>query len=71
LTAEQRPRALLSQSATGYYGANDARSVEEGAPAGDGFLADVVTAWEREAEAAVHPNDVVGAVLRCLDHSDV
>jgi len=52
LPPERRPRTLLSQSATGYYGAADARPLDEAAPAGDGFLADVVTAWEREAEAA-------------------
>jgi uncharacterized protein (TIGR01777 family) len=52
LPAGERPQTLLSQSATGYYGPLDARPLDESAPAGDGFLADVVVAWEREAAAA-------------------
>jgi uncharacterized protein len=52
LRADARPRVLVAQSATGYYGARDGRPLAEGAPAGAGFLADVVTASEREALAA-------------------
>ncbi len=48
----ERPRVLISQSATGYYGPRgDERLVEDASP-GDDFLADVVLAWERAAEAA-------------------
>ena len=46
------PRVLVSQSATGYYGARDDTPLDEQAPAGHDFLADVVVAWEREAAAA-------------------
>jgi uncharacterized protein (TIGR01777 family) len=51
--AEPRPRVLVSQSAVGYYGPLGDERVDESAPpaAGD-FLADVVIAWEREAQAA-------------------
>jgi uncharacterized protein len=108
-----RPRTLVSQSASGYYGPRDAQPLDEEAPAGDDFLAGVVVAWEEEARAAepiarvvrmrtgvvlspsggalakmlppfklgvggpvaggrqyvpwVHLDDVVGAILRCLD----
>jgi uncharacterized protein len=50
--AEPRPQALVSASAAGIYGARGDEPVAEDAdPAGD-FLAQVVVAWEREAEAA-------------------
>jgi uncharacterized protein len=48
----ERPRVLVSQSATGYYGARDATPLDEDAPAGSDFLADVVQAWEHEATQA-------------------
>ncbi len=48
----ERPRVLLSQSATGYYGPRGDEKLGEDASPGDDFLADVVLAWEREAEAA-------------------
>ena len=110
----QRPRVLVSQSATGYYGPRGDEPVPESDPAGDDFLAGVTVEWEREAgEAApagvrvattrtgvvlsasggalekmlppfklgvggpvaggrqyvpwIHLDDVVGAMLRCLD----
>jgi uncharacterized protein len=44
-----RPRVLVSQSATGYYGPRDGTPLDEDAPAGSDFLAEVVQAWEREA----------------------
>ena len=47
-----RPSVLVSQSATGFYGPQGGRPLDEGAPAGDGWLADVVVAWETEAAAA-------------------
>jgi uncharacterized protein len=114
LPEDRRPRALVSQSATGYYGARGDEPVDETDPAGDDFLARVTVEWEREAgEAAaagvrvattrtgvvlspaggalekmlppfklgvggpvaggrqyvpwIHLDDVVGAMLRCLD----
>jgi uncharacterized protein (TIGR01777 family) len=52
LPEADRPRALVSQSATGYYGDSGESPVEETAAPGGDFLAGVVTAWEREARAA-------------------
>jgi uncharacterized protein len=51
LPDDERPGVLVSQSATGYYGPSDDRPLDEEAPAGSDFLADVVLAWEREALA--------------------
>lgn len=51
--ADPRPRVLVSQSATGYYGPHGDERVDEAAPpAAEDFLADVTIAWEREAGAA-------------------
>lgn len=46
------PRRLLSGSAIGFYGASDDRMLDEGSPAGDGFLADVCRRWEAATEPA-------------------
>lgn len=44
-------KALVSASAIGYYGMTlDAKEFTEASQPGEGFLADVVTAWEHEAE---------------------
>lgn len=43
---DPKPRVLVSGSAIGWYGDTGDREVEESAPAGQGFLADVVQAWE-------------------------
>jgi hypothetical protein len=52
LQESDRPRVLVSQSTTGFYGpAGDERLDEEAAP-GDDFLAHVVRDWEAEAQAA-------------------
>jgi uncharacterized protein (TIGR01777 family) len=61
LPAQERPAVLIAQSATGIYGRSDDRPLDEGAPVGEGFLADVVKEWERAA-------NVAGAGLRvaCL-----
>jgi uncharacterized protein (TIGR01777 family) len=114
LPEDRRPRALISQSATGYYGPRGDEPVDESDPAGKDFLAGVTVEWEREAGKAtsagvrvattrtgvvlsaqggalekmlppfklgvggpvaggkqyvpwVHLDDVVGAMLRCLD----
>ena len=50
--AEPQPRALVSASASGYYGPHGDEPVDEDAPPGDDFLAQVVVAWEREARRA-------------------
>ncbi len=117
LADERRPRTLVSQSATGFYGPRDDRPLDEEAPPGSDFLAEVVVAWEREASAAalamrvvatrtgvvlsrsggalakmlppfrlgvggpvaggrqyvpwVHLDDVVGALMRCLDDPEI
>jgi uncharacterized protein (TIGR01777 family) len=114
LPEDQRPRVLVSQSATGYYGPRGDEPVPESDPAGADFLAHVTVEWEKEADAAtsaglrvattrtgvvlspsggalekmlppfklgvggpvaggrqyvpwIHLDDVVGAMLRCLD----
>ncbi len=50
--ADPRPRVLVSSSAVGYYGPHGDEQLDEQAPAGGDFLAGVVSAWEREADAA-------------------
>jgi uncharacterized protein (TIGR01777 family) len=50
---EHRPRVLVSASAIGWYGDTGDRVVDETAPAGTGFLADVVRAWEGASQVAV------------------
>ena len=51
--ADPRPRVLVSQSASGFYGPRGDEPVDESAPAAAGdFLADVVIAWETEAKRA-------------------
>ncbi|HEY6279588.1 MAG TPA: TIGR01777 family oxidoreductase [Streptosporangiaceae bacterium] len=50
--ARTPPAVLLSGSAIGWYGDTGGREVDETAPAGQGFLADVVRGWEAAAEPA-------------------
>ncbi len=50
--ADPRPRVLVSQSATGYYGPHGDERVDESAPPGDDFVAGIVVDWESEARAA-------------------
>jgi uncharacterized protein len=112
----QRPGVLVSQSATGYYGARGDEAIDEQAHSGSDFLAGVVSTWESEALRAsdqlrvattrtgvvlsssggalaqmlpffrlgiggpvaggkqyvpwVHLDDVVGALLFCLDNEN-
>lgn len=47
-----RPRVLISQSATGWYGARGDERLDEAAPAGGDFVAAVVRDWEAEARRA-------------------
>jgi uncharacterized protein (TIGR01777 family) len=52
---EQKPRAMVSQSAIGFYGDRGEAIVDESAASGDGFDAEVVREWEKaagEVEAA-------------------
>jgi uncharacterized protein (TIGR01777 family) len=53
LAPEERPRVLVSQSATGFYGPRGDERLSEEAAAGDDFLAKVVRDWEAEAQRAV------------------
>ncbi|MFG2980281.1 TIGR01777 family oxidoreductase [Streptomyces sp. NPDC048258] len=46
------PAVLVSGSAVGYYGDTGDRAVDEGAPAGHGFLPSVCVEWEAAAEPA-------------------
>ena len=50
--ADPLPRVLVSSSAVGYYGPRGDERLDEQAPAGGDFVAEVVRTWEREAEAA-------------------
>jgi uncharacterized protein len=59
LPAADRPKTLVSQSASGVYGARGDEPVDEDTATGDDFLAEVVVAWEREALAA---NDIMRVV---------
>jgi len=47
-----RPSVMLSASAEGWYGPHAGEPVDETAPAGTGFLADVVRAWEAATSPA-------------------
>jgi len=46
------PRVLVSASAVGYYGAHGDERIDESAPPGTGFLAEVARAWEEATSAA-------------------
>ena len=50
--AERPPSVLLSGSAIGWYGDTGDREVDESAPVGTGFLADLVRDWEAAAQPA-------------------
>jgi uncharacterized protein len=52
LAQTERPRVLVSQSATGFYGPHGDERLTEDAPAGNDFLALVVRDWEAEAQKA-------------------
>ncbi|HXQ23087.1 MAG TPA: TIGR01777 family oxidoreductase [Candidatus Acidoferrales bacterium] len=63
LSSSQRPRLLISASAIGYYGDRGDAELDEQASVGDGFLAEVCQAWEREVFEAQRLN-VRTAVIR-------
>ncbi len=46
------PSVLLSASAVGFYGDTGAKTCDEDSPQGEGFLADVASAWEAETVPA-------------------
>lgn len=50
--ATNGPSLLVSASASGYYGPHGDERIDESAPVGDDFLADVCRVWEAEAEKA-------------------
>ena len=50
--AEPRPAVLVSSSATGYYGPHGNEPLDEDAPPGNDFLAEVCVAWEDRAQRA-------------------
>ena len=52
LAPTRRPQALVSASAVGYYGDRGDEALDESAPAGQGFLADVCREWEEAALGA-------------------
>jgi uncharacterized protein (TIGR01777 family) len=48
----ERPRVLVNASAVGFYGARGDDALDESAPQGKDFLAEVCAAWEAEAARA-------------------
>jgi uncharacterized protein len=52
LPAGERPRTLVSQSASGWYGPRGSERLDEGEPGGSDWLAGVVRDWETEARKA-------------------
>ncbi len=52
LELDPRPSVLLSGSAVGYYGDRGEEVLLETSARGEGFLSDVVVAWEAEAQPA-------------------
>ena len=57
-------RTLVSQSATGWYGARGDEPVDESEPAANDFLAGVVRDWEAEARRADEEHGVRVALAR-------
>src|SRR5580700_4416206 len=51
-TARQRPAVLICGSAIGYYGSRGDETLTEASSAGTGFMAEICTAWEKEADLA-------------------
>jgi uncharacterized protein (TIGR01777 family) len=50
--AAPRPEVLVAASAVGFYGSRADEVLTEASPRGDGFLAELCDAWEREARTA-------------------
>ncbi|MGL5851103.1 MAG: epimerase, partial [Phycicoccus sp.] len=53
VAATGRPLRMVCGSAVGFYGDRGEERLTEASPAGDGFLVDVVRAWEASAAPAV------------------
>lgn len=49
---ENRPKVFICASGMGYYGDSGSTPVDENAPRGSGFLADVCEGWEKAAKKA-------------------
>lgn len=71
LAALGEPVRLVSQSAIGYYGDRGEEVLTEDAPPGEGFMPEVVQAWERAADparesglAVVHPRTALVMTAR-------
>lgn len=47
-----KPQVLISASAIGFYGEDEQKEFDESSPKGQGFLADLCSAWEQESLAA-------------------
>ncbi|WP_437479000.1 TIGR01777 family oxidoreductase [Sorangium sp. So ce1014] len=63
--ARRKPAVFLCASAVGYYGPQPGEKVlDEGAPPGEGFLADVVVRWEESARAVEEQHGVRSVQLR-------
>ncbi|MBK8010929.1 MAG: TIGR01777 family protein [Deltaproteobacteria bacterium] len=62
LDAHDRPKALISASAIGYYGDRGDEVLDEDAAVGRGFLAQVCADWESEAVAA----EALGIRVVCI-----
>ncbi|MFJ5994264.1 TIGR01777 family oxidoreductase [Streptomyces sp. NPDC092370] len=52
LEGADRPRVFVNGSAIGYYGETGERTVDESAPAGEGFLPELCVEWEGAAAPA-------------------
>ena len=50
--AERRPLVFLNGTAVGIYGDGGDEVIEEGAPVGDGYLAELCRDWEKAADPA-------------------
>ena len=50
--ASNKPKVLLSGSASGFYGERGDELVDESTPKGEGFLSDLAAQWEQEASKA-------------------
>ena len=57
--ATNKPKVLVSGSASGFYGDTGSESKSEDAPKGTGFLSDLAAAWENEARKAEPQTRVV------------
>ena len=58
-SSEKPPATFLSASAVGYYGDRPGEELLEDASKGEGFLSDVVDAWEQASRLAAHATRVV------------